>query len=64
MDAEHVNVISTAVIALVTILVAAAGMYYNLWQVGTSIRNILILELAFIIAILSFIGWMRRRIRK
>ena len=59
MDAENINAVSTAVIAFVTVIGAIAGLYYHLWQVGTSIHNIIILEIAFIILIVAFMEWIK-----
>ena len=60
MDAENINAASTVVITFVTVIGAAVGFYYNLRQVGTSPRSILILEAIFFISVLFVIGWVKK----
>ena len=61
MDAEHINALSTAVIAFVTVIAATIGFYYNLKQTETITQNIIIVELIFIISVMIFVRWVRRK---
>jgi len=57
MDAEHINALATSVIAFVGFIGAGVGFYYNLRQVGTTIQNIIILEMVYFMIVVLFIGW-------
>ena len=59
MQIDIINVISTAVIAFVTVLGSMFGFFYGLKNEGVSLLSRLVFELVFIIALWQFILWIR-----
>lgn len=61
MNAEGINALSTAVIAFVTVIASMVGFYFNLRGSNTESALIILLELFFVVAVLVFIRWIKRR---
>lgn len=61
MNHEKVNMLSTATIAFVTVLVAMGGLYFNLIDKQAPLWLIVLLEAAFFAVVVLFIRWVEKR---
>lgn len=61
MNREKINMLSTATIAFVTVLVAMGGFYFNLVKENIPLKIVLGLEFIFLILVLFFIRWIKRK---
>ena len=61
MNHEKVNMLSTATIALVTVLATMGGLYFKLVDQQTPLLMIAVLEATFFAVVVLFIKWVEKR---
>ena len=64
MKAEQVNALSSAVIALVTVLGLMVGLYYNLRSFRFSLILIMIFEILLFITVVIFTWWIKNKLKR